>query len=389
MKKLLGILFFVLLIAGFAAAENVVSNESESSIVVAFEANDYSTLVGKTITVKPVIQGYKGKTKYSYSSDDTSIATVTEAGTVKGLKAGSTKITCIVTLNDVVYDVSYNLFVMQPVKQIKFEKSSIEMHSRETYDIPVTILPADATSTQLEWKSSNSSVATVDENNVIHGHLVGSATLTATAKDGSGVKATLKVKIPRVSFAEKNVTIDTPDGYVLTYWINDENGIFTITSGTSGKCITSAIHSENTWERVEKKVRLIPIKTGSGKYIVSINGKNYSVNVKVTRNAIYENAQYSQLGKNKSLQNLRFSMSGSIVNIEEGEENYNITMLFDQKTGQYTIVSLPKDKKTDQITVDTVVTINGVFDSMVDYTAASGLKYSVPHFSCESISIVK
>lgn len=51
------------------------------------------------------------------------------------------------------------------------------------------------TNTKLIWESSNSQIATVDENGLVTALGVGDVTITATATDGSGVKGTCKVTI--------------------------------------------------------------------------------------------------------------------------------------------------------------------------------------------------
>lgn len=45
------------------------------------------------------------------------------------------------------------------------------------------------------WKSSSSKIASVDENGLVTCHKTGTVTITATAKDGSGKKATFKLKV--------------------------------------------------------------------------------------------------------------------------------------------------------------------------------------------------
>lgn len=46
-----------------------------------------------------------------------------------------------------------------------------------------TVLPSDTTNKELNWESSNSSIATVDSNGVVTAHAVGEVTITATAVD--------------------------------------------------------------------------------------------------------------------------------------------------------------------------------------------------------------
>ena len=56
------------------------------------------------------------------------------------------------------------------------------------------------------WKSSNTSVATVDANGYVTGVGAGTATITCTANDGSGVSGSCKVTVKKV---EKITLYDT------------------------------------------------------------------------------------------------------------------------------------------------------------------------------------
>ena len=58
-----------------------------------------------------------------------------------------------------------------------------------------TYSPSNATTKAVTWSSSNTAVATVDDKGVIKGIGKGSANITATAADGSGVTATCKVTV--------------------------------------------------------------------------------------------------------------------------------------------------------------------------------------------------
>ena len=56
--------------------------------------------------------------------------------------------------------------------------------------LTATVMPENATDKTVTWSSSDESVASVDENGVVTGLSGGTATITATANDGSGVTAT-------------------------------------------------------------------------------------------------------------------------------------------------------------------------------------------------------
>ena len=63
--------------------------------------------------------------------------------------------------------------------------------------LTATVLPSNATNKSVSWSSSNSKVATVSSTGVVTGVEAGTATITATAKDGSGRKATYKVTVKK------------------------------------------------------------------------------------------------------------------------------------------------------------------------------------------------
>lgn len=87
-------------------------------------------------------------------------------------------------------------------KIVKVE--SIELGSNHTdwvvgeiAQLTATVKPENATIGMVEWSSSNTKVATVDENGMVTAVGQGTATITAKAIDGSGVKGTLTIKVGR------------------------------------------------------------------------------------------------------------------------------------------------------------------------------------------------
>ena len=62
-----------------------------------------------------------------------------------------------------------------------------------TLTLKATVLPADATNKSIEWSSDKESVATVDQTGKVTSVSKGTATIKATAKDGSGVFASCVV----------------------------------------------------------------------------------------------------------------------------------------------------------------------------------------------------
>lgn len=81
-----------------------------------------------------------------------------------------------------------------PVKGITFDQTALTMKVGESGQIKATVTPADATDSSLVWTSSDRTKVSV-QNGKITALTAGTATITATAKDGSEIKSECVVKV--------------------------------------------------------------------------------------------------------------------------------------------------------------------------------------------------
>ena len=159
-----------------------------------------------------------------WSSSDEKVATVTPyavnqnavAVYINGVGGGTATITA--TTNDGGFEVSCDVTVIPIVKvtSIEVTPSPCSVEEGNTLQLKATVLPNDAENKEIEWSSSNTAVATVDANGLVTSVAKGEVTITATAKDGSGVKgiATITVIVPPTS-----VTFDgKTDQKIYTWW---------------------------------------------------------------------------------------------------------------------------------------------------------------------------
>ena len=106
-----------------------------------------------------------------------------------------------------------------PVTGVKLNKDSLTLQEKGSDTLSATVEPADATNQDVTWKSSDTSIATVSADGTVTAISAGTATITATAKDGSGVSAscTLTVTHGKMVQTPKKDATCTVDG-TEEYW---------------------------------------------------------------------------------------------------------------------------------------------------------------------------
>ena len=86
-------------------------------------------------------------------------------------------------------------YAMTLVTSITLSETSLSLKPGDTHSLTATILPEDADNKTVAWKSSDESVATVNENGLVTAIGGGNCVITCLATDGSGVKAECLVTV--------------------------------------------------------------------------------------------------------------------------------------------------------------------------------------------------
>lgn len=198
------------------------------------------------------------------------------------------------------------------VTKITLNKKTAGLVKGKTVTLKATVTPDNASNKAVTWKSSNTKVATVDNNGKVKALKLGKATITATAADGSGVSASCQVtcgyKItyklnkgtnnadnPSVYYKEK-VTLKKPTrkGYTFQGWYTDKNFKKKITSiaKTSKKNITvyakwkkvtvdkASLSKVSNVSKLGMKVTINKVSGAKGYKIMYSTDKNFKKNVK-------------------------------------------------------------------------------------------------------------
>ena len=144
-----------------------------------------------TATVNPSDATYKTLT---WTSNTPSVATVNDYGYVTPVAPGTAVITA--TASNGVYGTC--TVTVQPVyvSGVTLSPATLSLtHHGSSYTLSATVLPSNATNKALSWASDAPSVATVNSSGVVTPVAPGTATITATATDGSGKSGTCSVTV--------------------------------------------------------------------------------------------------------------------------------------------------------------------------------------------------
>ncbi len=197
MKRRLIALFTILLGVSLIATYSCKKEKDKSVAVTEVRLNKASvTLVeGDTdelmATVMPENATDKG---IEWTSNNESVATVSPTGLVTAIKDGKATIT--VKTNDggfsAVCEVTVNKKII-PVSEIELNKIELTLDEGKEEKLVVTVKPDDATDKSVVWESSNTAVATVDQEGLVKAVKDGTAKITVKTKDG--VEATCDVTV--------------------------------------------------------------------------------------------------------------------------------------------------------------------------------------------------
>ena len=132
-----------------------------------------------------------------WTTSDSSVATVSSAGEVKGVKRGTATITATAA-DGSGKKATCSVTVKQPVTSLTLNKTALTLNNGKTATLTATVGPSNANNKTVKWTTSNSAVATVSSKGVVKGLKRGTATITATAADGSGKKAACKVTVTKL-----------------------------------------------------------------------------------------------------------------------------------------------------------------------------------------------
>lgn len=167
----------------------------DNAIEFSLSPSTKSIVVGRTFKLKKVTNPADAKKAATWSTSNSSIATVDSNGKVTAKRLGTCTITCKLT--------KYNQRAKCKVKveklksSVGIEKKNIRIGVGQTYRLKNTIKTNDTSKPKLNWKTNNKRIATVNGKGKIKGKRVGKTKIIATTNDGVKARAVCKVRVIR------------------------------------------------------------------------------------------------------------------------------------------------------------------------------------------------
>ena len=190
-----------------------------------------------TISPETALQGV------TWSSDNENIVTVNDNGYVTAVAVGETVVRATTVDGSNLSTECYIDVTGIIAESITLDKSEATMVVGETMDLILTILPVEALQ-EADWTSSNTAVATVDENGTVTAVAVGEAVITASTTDGSDLSASCTVTVvpptaTAIALNKSETSLNVGDTEQLTATVSPELASQEVTWASSDETIAT------------------------------------------------------------------------------------------------------------------------------------------------------
>ena len=294
-------------------------------VVVSYTDNDVTktasfniTVKGPSITINPtsiniVVGGTASVAantspsggSVNWSSSDSKVATVS-GGTITGVKAGTATVKATFSYGGKTATATCSVNVSRtsvPPEGITISSSSLNITEGSTASLTATVTPANATSGNISWSTSDASVATVNNGLVVAGS-PGTATITASTSNGKKATCSVTVTEIRVNSLEVIVNNSQQQEYSLGEKF-EPRGVTVNALTDNGK--------KNVTNRASYKLDGDVNKTGKKTVNVSYGGKSATYSVTYIAGSIKLNTKSVTIKVGQSYTFTATTKSGNVT----------------------------------------------------------------------------
>lgn len=323
--------------------------------------SDISVPCGKSTSLNPVVTPSDAANKSLTFTTVSNLFTLDKDGLVTaGDKPGKGAVIVQSTDGSNIVKTAY-VTVTRAAESITTSQDIYEMYEGMSFNLNASILPDDATNTDLVYKSSDESIVTVNELGTVTGVAPGKAKITITEKTdekvAKTVDVTVKGQIEGLSVEDKVYTAVEGDTFKIP---------FVVTVSGNDASFTDLLSCTGSTNLSDVAIHADPKEDGSFDTYVTAKGaaKGLGMIILTTKNPTYKNYTY-------------------IINVEvtEKEQQKETEKPADNKEEK------PEDKPAEKPNVSIVQTGSIVETSSVTYVAVSNTELSVTKLTKEAASV--
>lgn len=230
--------------------------------------------------VKPVCSVLPAKSDnktLTFVSSDTSIATVSDDGTITGVSRGQTTVTAT-SFNG--KSGSITVVVTQPVTGVSLDVQSLELFTGEHHQLTATVIPDTAQIKDVVYSSSNIGIVQVSGNGFITAVSGGEAIVTVTTVDGqltASCTVTVKEPVSGVKLDVNYLEISVGETITVSATVNPSTASDKSVTYTSSDASIATVTSDGKITALKEGEVVITVTTAEGSYtdecVVKVNPK--------------------------------------------------------------------------------------------------------------------
>jgi uncharacterized protein YjdB len=244
-----------------------------TSIALGF--NSVTLEAGKSAALTATVSPANATDKsVMWASSDAKVATVDANGVVKGVAAGSATIT--VTTVDGAKTANCKVTVVSPVTSVETAQATVYLKKGASATLGAAAVTSNGSTAKLTWKTSNKTVASIDDSGKVKALKAGKATITATADNGKLARITVNVggKAPASVSA-----VNVPPAFSMN--AGDTLKLNTAPKPSNAQGVITFKSDDKSVLTVSEAGRLKAIKKGTATITIDLGGKKARLTVTV------------------------------------------------------------------------------------------------------------
>lgn len=277
------ILAFCLYCVCITLVSSCISPKEDTPVSSVTIAQDTAELTeGETLQLMATVSPADATNKdLTWTSSNTSVATVSDNGYVSAIKAGTSviyamaetkKAQCVITVRSRVI----------PVESITISQSTVSLEVGQNVGLIATVLPENATDKNVAWQSSDNSIATVIDG-MVSALKPGSAIVSATAggRQSSCLVNVTPAKVTALRLNKTSLSLLVGKSETLSVEIEPKHVTGEILIWSSSDPAVASVNSEGVVHANQEGQSLISVSTSDGQIsttcTVSVKGLSGSI----------------------------------------------------------------------------------------------------------------